>query len=167
MYKIDLPFTVKNIPARTVVGIARRTTGADGRRTKDLMAAWAAVLRTNASAKIKNRAVPPIMYAVYSDYETDWRGAFSYLIGCGVTRAGTVPEGMEVRKIPAQTYAVFSAKGQMPDEVLAIWSMVWLSDLPRTYTFDFEVYDSRFTRPKAREVDVCVAVDPEEIKKAE
>jgi len=167
MYKIDLPFTVKNIPARTVVGIARRTTGADGRSTKDMMAAWAAFLQTNASAKIKNRAVPPIMYAVYSDYETDWRGAFSYLIGCGVTRAGTVPEGMEVRKIPAQTYAVFSAKGQMPDEVLAIWSMVWLSDLPRTYTFDFEVYDSRFTRPKAREVDVCVAVDPEEIKKAE
>lgn len=132
-----------------------------------MMAAWAEFLQKNASAKIKNRTVPPAMYAVYSDYESNWRGEYSYLIGCGVSRAGTVPEGMEVRKIPAQTYAVFNAKGQMPDEVLAIWSMVWLSDLPRTYTFDFEVYDSRFTRPKAKEVDVCVAADPKKMRQGD
>jgi predicted transcriptional regulator YdeE len=167
MFNIDLPFTVKKIPARTVIGIARHTTNVDGRSMKDMMAAWAEFLQTNASAKIKSRTVPPTMYAVYSDYESDWRGEYSYLIGCGVTRAGTVPEDMEVRKIPAQTYAVFNAKGQMPDEVIAIWSMVWLSDLPRIYTFDFEAYDSRFARPKAKEVDVCVAVDPEKMKKAE
>jgi predicted transcriptional regulator YdeE len=167
MVNIDIPFTIKRIPARTVVGIARRTSNADGRSTKDIMAAWAAFLQTNASAKIKSRAVPPTMYAVYSDYESNWRGEYSYLIGCGVTRAGTVPDGMEEKKIPAQTYAVFSAKGQMPDEVLAIWSMVWLSDLPRAYTFDFEVYDRRFTRPKQKEVDICIAVDPEKMKKAE
>jgi predicted transcriptional regulator YdeE len=101
------------------------------------------------------------MYAVYSDYESDWRGEYSYLIGCGVTRAATVPEGMEVRQIPAQSYAVFTAKGRMPDEVLAVWSTVWLSSLPRTYTFDFEVYDQRFTNPKQKEADVCVAIDPD------
>jgi predicted transcriptional regulator YdeE len=106
------------------------------------------------------------MYAVYSDYVSDWRGEYAYLIGAGVTRAGTVPEGMEVRKIPAQTYAIFNAKGQMPDEVLAVWSQVWLSELPRTYTFDFEVYDQRFTRPKAKEVDICIAVDPARMKAA-
>ena len=55
--------------------------------------------------------VPPVMYAVYSDYETDWRGEYSYLIGCGVDRAGAIPEGMEVRRVPAQTYAVLRAKG--------------------------------------------------------
>jgi predicted transcriptional regulator YdeE len=124
-------------------------------------------LETNASAKIKNRALPPTMYAVYSDYESDWRGEYSYLIGVGVARAGTVLEGMEKRKIPAQTYAVFTAKGQMPDEVLAIWSMVWLSDLPRTYSFDFEVYDKRFTNPKQKEVDICVAIDPDRMKAAQ
>jgi predicted transcriptional regulator YdeE len=167
MFNIDIPFTVKKVPAKTVVGIARRTTNADGRSTKDIMGAWAAFLQTNASAKIKNRAIPPTMYAVYSDYESDWRGEYSYLIGCGVTRAGTVPEGMEVRQIPAQTYAVFTVKGQMPDEVLAVWSLVWLSELPRTYTFDFEVFDQRFTRPKAKEVDVCIAVDPKKMKLAQ
>jgi predicted transcriptional regulator YdeE len=167
MFNIDIPFTIKKIPAKTVIGISRCTSTADGRSTKDIMAAWTVFLQTNASAKIKNRALPPTMYAVYSDYESDWRGEYSYLIGVGVARAGTVPEGMEKRKIPAQTYAVFTAKGQMPDEVLAIWSMVWLSDLPRTYSFDFEVYDKRFTNPKQKEVDICVAIDPDRMKAAQ
>jgi predicted transcriptional regulator YdeE len=132
-----------------------------------MMAAWATFLQTNASAKIKNRSLPPTMYVVYSDYESDWRGEYSYLIGCGVTRPGTVPEGMELRKIPARTYAVFTAKGRMPDEVLAVWSLVWLSDLPRTYSFDFEVYDKRFTDPKQKEVDICVGIDPEKLERAQ
>lgn len=167
---LDIPFTIRNIPALTVVGTARRTSNADGRSTKDMMAAWADFLQQNAAAKIRNRTYPPAMYAVYSDYESDWRGEYSYLLGCSVTRAGSVPEGMEVWKIPAQTYTVFTAKGQMPDEILAIWSMIWLSDLPRTYTFDFEMYDNRFTNPKGKEADICIAVDPaqmEEIQKPE
>lgn len=167
MFNIDIPFTIKKIPARTVIGITRHTSNTDGRSMKDIMAAWTEFLQTNASAKIKSRSLPPTMYAVYSDYVSDWRGEYSYLIGTGVTRAGTVPEGMEIRHIPAQTYAVFTAKGQMPDEVLAVWSMVWLSDLPRTYTFDFEVYDKRFTNPKQKEVDICIAVDPKKMKQAE
>lgn len=164
---IDIPFTVKKIPATTVIGIARRTSSADGRSMKDMMATWTDFLHQNATAKIKNRALPPVMYAVYSDYESDWRGEYSYMIGCGVTRAGSAPEGMEMRKIPAQTYAVFTAKGRMPDEILAIWSTVWLSGLPRTYTFDFEVYDQRFTNPKEKEVDVCIAVDPDKVEAAQ
>jgi predicted transcriptional regulator YdeE len=161
---LDIPFSVKKVPARMVIGVSRRTSNADGRSSKDIPAAWADFLQQNAAAKIKNRALPPAIYAVYSDYAGDWRGEYAYLLGCGVTRAREIPDGLEVRKIPAQTYAVFTAKGQMPDEVLAVWSLIWLSDLPRTYTFDFEVYDQRFTRPKAKEVDICVAVDPERMK---
>ena len=160
MFSIDIPFTVKKGPALTIVGISRRTSNADGRSITDIPATWTAFLQQNAAAKIKNRSLPPTMYAVYADYKSDWKDDYSYMIGCGVTRAGTIPEGMEVRKIPAQTYAIFNAKGQMPDEVLAVWSQVWLSELPRTYTYDFEVYDQRFTRPKAKEVDICIAVDP-------
>jgi predicted transcriptional regulator YdeE len=155
----DIPFTIKKIPARTVIGISRRTSNAGS--MKDIPATWSDFLQQNAAAKIRNRALPPAMYAIYSDYESDWRGEYSYLIGCGVTRAAMVPEGMEVRQIPAGTCAVFTAKGRMPDEVLAVWSTIWLSDLPRTYTFDFEVYDQRFTNPKRKEVDVCVAIDPD------
>lgn len=163
MFDIDIPFTVKKIPAKTVVGIARRTSNADGRSMKDIPATWTDFLKQNANAKIKNRAAPPTMYAVYSHYDSDWMGEYSYMIGCGVTRAREVPEGMEAREIPAQTYAVFTAKGRMPDEVVSIWSMIWLSSLPRLYTFDFEVYDKRFTHPTLKEVDIFIAVDPKKM----
>jgi predicted transcriptional regulator YdeE len=161
----EMPFTIKKMPARTVVGVTRRTSNADGRSVEDIPACWTDFLKQNAAAKIRNRAVPPVMYAVYSDYESDWRGEYAFMIGCGVTRADPVPEGMAVRKIPEQTYAVFNAKGQMPDELLAVWMMVWGSRLPRTYTYDFELYDERFTRPKNKEIDVYIAIDPEELKK--
>ena len=161
---LDIPFTIRKFPEKTVIGIARRTSNADGRSVEDIPACWKDFLAQNGAAKIPDRAVPPVMYAVYSDYAGDWRGEFTYLIGCGVRRAGTIPEGMAVCRIPAQTYAVFHAKGQMPDEVLAVWSNVWLSDLPRAYTHDFEVFDKRFTNPKKREVDICVSVHPDKMK---
>jgi predicted transcriptional regulator YdeE len=80
-----------------------------------------------------------------------------------VKRAGKIPEGMAVCHIPAQTYVVFNAKGQMPDEVLAIWALVWLSDLPRAYMYDFEVFDKRFKNPKKKEVDIYISVDPDQM----
>lgn len=167
MLDLDIPFTIKKLPARTVIGISRRTSNAEGKSLIDIAAAWTEFLQTNAPAKIRNRSLPPVMYAVYSGYAGDWREEYTYLIGCGVNRAAIVPGGMELRKIPAQTYAVFTAKGQMPDEILAVWSQVWLSGLPRTYTFDFEVYDARFIRPVPKEVDICVAVDPVKMKAAQ
>lgn len=155
-------YTIRKLPARTVVGIARRTSNTDAAGT--IPGCWQAFLMNNGPARIPHRVNPPVMYAVYSEYEKDWTGTYSYLLGCGVTRADKVPEGMEVRHIPAQTYAVFTAKGKMPDEIVGVWAEVWSSDLPRTYTFDFEVYDKRFTRPAAKEADVYVAVDPERLK---
>ena len=159
----DPSFTTKKVPEKIIVGISRRTSNARG--FEDISACWQDFFAQNGAARITNRTVPPVMYAVYSDYETDWRGEYSYLIGCGVDRAGAIPEGMEVRRVPAQTYAVFRAKGRMPDEILAVWATVWASDLSRTYTCDLEVYDKRFTRPVNKEVEIYVAVDPERKEK--
>lgn len=155
---------IRKIPAFTVVGVTRRTCNGDGRSIQDIPSVWKDFLTMNAGAKIKNRSVPPVMYAIYSDYESDWTKEYNFLIGCGVTRAPDVPEGMTVRRIPEQTYAHFVAKGEMPQSLIEIWSAVWLSDLPRTYTYDFELYDKRFTRPANKEIDVYVAVDPARIR---
>lgn len=130
MLNLDIPFTIKKLPSKTVTGICRRTSSAGGKSLTDIAAVWTEFLKTDTSAKIKNRSLPPAMYAVYSDYAGDWRGEYSYLIGCGVTRAADIPEGLVVRKIPAHTYAIFTVKWQMPDEVLAVWSMIWLPIFP-------------------------------------
>ncbi|HVP97522.1 GyrI-like domain-containing protein [Methanoregula sp.] len=155
------PYTTVRLPARTVIGIERRTCNADGRSVTDIPACWKEFLTTNAAARIPHRIIPPVMYAVYSGYASDWTGEYSYLLGCGVVKAGTPPKGLAVRQIPAQTYAYFPARGRMPDAVVNIWAGIWGTDLPRTYTCDFEVYDSRFTDKKKPQVDIYVGIrDP-------
>ena len=158
-------FTIKKMPAKIIMGIKRRTSNADGRSVTDIPACWQEFLAQNMAAKITNRAKTPAMFAVYSEYDSDWTGEYAYLIGSEVTKADVIPEGLAVTRIPAQTYAVFTAAGPMPDALLAVWMSVWGTNLPRTYTCDFEQYDARFTRPENKEIDVYVAVNEEQIEK--
>ncbi|MFY9981350.1 MAG: GyrI-like domain-containing protein [Methanoregula sp.] len=155
------PYTTVRLPARTVVGIEYRTCNADGRSVSDIPACWKEFLATRVAARVPHRIVPPVMYAVYSDYASDWTGEYSYLLGCGVIKTGAPLKGLTVRHIPAQTYAYFPARGPMPDAVVSIWAGIWGTDLPRTYTYDFEVYDSRLTDKKNPQVDIYVGIrDP-------
>jgi predicted transcriptional regulator YdeE len=59
---------------------------------------------------------------------------------------------------------VFTATGPMPDALLGVWMSVWGTKLPRAYTFDFEQYDVRFTRPENKEIDVYIAVNEDQLK---
>lgn len=157
----EFGYTVEKVPARIVAGLERRTCNADGRSAQDIPATWQDFLSKNAAAKIPFRAAPPTMYAVYSRYTTDWTGEYSYLLGCGVTKADNVPDGLVARRIPEQTCAHFVARGPMPDAVVGVWAGIWGSDLPRAYTYDFEVFDRRFTDKDHPEVDVYVAIKEE------
>jgi predicted transcriptional regulator YdeE len=156
---MDAPsYTTVRLPARTVVGIERRTCNADGRSLEDIPACWKDFLAINAAARIPHRVTPPVTYAVYADYTSDWTGEYSYLLGCGVTKAGRPIKGLTVRHIPAQTCAFFPARGPMPDAVVSVWGGIWGTDLPRTYCCDFELYDSRFTDKKNPQVDIYVGI---------
>ena len=158
-------FTVKKMPAKIIMGIKRRTSNADGRSVADIPACWQDFLSQSVAAKIPNRAKTPAFFAVYSEYESDWTGEYSFMIGSEVTKADTIPEGLAVTRIPAQTYAVFNAAGPMPDALLGVWMSIWGTNLPRTYTCDFEWYDARFTRPEKKEIDVYVAINEEKLEK--
>jgi Uncharacterized protein conserved in bacteria len=157
----DTAYTVEKLPARLVAGVERRTCNADGRSLQDIPACWQEYLSTKAAARTPNRAKPTVMYAVYSGYTTDWTGEYSYLLGCGVTKADKLPKDLVAREIPAQTYAHFVAQGQMPDAVVGTWAGIWGSDLPRTYVCDFEIYDARFTDKNKPEVDIYVGIKDE------
>jgi predicted transcriptional regulator YdeE len=159
----DSAFIIKKIPGKIVMGVQRRTSNADGRSVQDIPSCWQDFLTKNMASKIPYRAKTPAMFAVYSDYESDWTGEYSYMIGCEVTKADRIPEGLAVARIPTQTYAAFTATGQMPDAIQGVWMSIWGTKLPRTYTFDFEQYDARFTRKQNKEADVYVAVDEDQL----
>jgi predicted transcriptional regulator YdeE len=102
--------------------------------------------------------------AVYTDYESDHSGEYTYLLGARVTSDSDVPAGMVERKIPAGKYAVFtSERGPAPKVVPALWMRI--NSLPqnaagadRVYRADFEIYDERAMDPQNLQMDVYVGI---------
>ncbi len=81
---------------------------------------------------------------VYHDYASDYRGAYSLLLGLPVDAAAPVPAGWTSLEIPAATYMVFRVPaGEMPGVLVETWQSIWAhfekpGDYERAYTVDFE-----------------------------
>jgi predicted transcriptional regulator YdeE len=101
------------------------------------------------SEKIQNRKHPGKTLCVYTDYESDFTGDYTYFIGEEVTSFENVADDFETLTIPAQTYAKFTNQpGPMPAVCIDMWKKIWAMESSdfggdRAYIADFEVYDER------------------------
>ena len=75
-------------------------------------------------------------------------GVFEYVAGFEVTRADDLPQGMVVRMVPEQKYAVFEHRGPLTNlgETYQNVYQVWMpqSGLQIAAPFDMEVYTEEF-----------------------
>jgi predicted transcriptional regulator YdeE len=148
----------------TVVGIATRTTNAKEMSGEGAIAQqWDRFMKEGLLNRIPNKAGSEIL-AVYTDYESDANGAYTFLIGAKVSAADAVPPGMVAKKIPAGRYAVFtSEKGFVGKVVPETWSRIWAIAKPapggsRAYQADFEVYGQRAADSQSALVDIYVGL---------
>ena len=97
---------------------------------------------------------------VYSDYESNEKGAYSYLLGARVSSIATVPSGMASRTVLAGNYAKFtSTRGPLMKVVPETWKQIWTSpQLHRKFATDFEIYDIRAKNQEDGQVDIYVGV---------
>ena len=85
------------------------------------------------------------VFGIYSDYESDMHGAFNVLAGTDQVNAKS-SIALETKTIPAGSYLVFIAKGEMPKIAFEAWGQVWDyfskddQAYERAYTIDFEYY---------------------------
>lgn len=111
--------------------------------------------------KIINRTDNAVL-AIYTDYESDEAGAYTYFLGVSVTKTENIPAGLTIRSIPAARYQVIASKtGVMPEIILDVWRKVWAdSELKqrRAYSADFEVYDERCKDLNNAQVAVYISV---------
>lgn len=149
----------------TVVGIASRTTNAKEMSGKGVIAQqWDRFMKEGLLSKIPKKVDSNIL-AVYTDYESDANGAYTFMIGARVSSADDVPPGMVAKKVPAGRYAVFtSEKGFVGKVVPETWSRIWAvsKSAPggsRAYQADFEVYDQRAADPQNAQVDIYVGIN--------
>ncbi|TQR19626.1 GyrI-like domain-containing protein [Psychrobacillus vulpis] len=82
---------------------------------------------------LKNKVQGDI-YAVYSNYESDFTGNFDFMIGT------EKKNGEHFITIGEGEYYIWEVESQDLSGVGKAWNEIWKSDLPRAYTTDFEVY---------------------------
>ncbi|MCL7452058.1 MAG: GyrI-like domain-containing protein [Anaerolineae bacterium] len=110
--------------------------------------------------EIEHVAEPGVAFGVIDHMDAE-AGAFEYVAGLAVERAGDVPEGMVSWEIPAQTYAVFTCTLPTIRETMHRIYEEWLpaSGYERPEGPEFELYGPAFDpRDPGSEMEVWIPV---------
>jgi len=157
-----------HLPEMKLVGITCRTNNSKIFETDPTTNIIAATVQKyfhqGLSAKIADRKQPGTTYCVYTDYESDHTGDYTYFIGEEVTNFNDVPAGFETLTIPMQHYAKFTVgPGKMPDICIDAWKNIWTMNSAdfggeRSYRADFEIYDERSSDHQNVTMDICIGI---------
>ena len=153
-----MEYEIEHLPMFYIAGLAVRTINKDGRAANDIGSLWQRFAQENLAEKLDDREGDEL-YCVYTDYESDYNGFYTAILGCKTTSIEYLPDGFTGKAIPAGKYAVFTPVGKFPANIGETWQHIWQSDLQRTYTADFDVYKTAGKSFVDIESKVYVAVD--------
>ena len=97
-------------------------------------------------------------YCVYTDYESDYLGDYTCLIGCRIASLDHIPDGFAGITIAAGKYQVYDPEGKFPEKVHAGWQEIWGSNIKRAYTADFDLYSANAKSFEETEVKIYLAI---------
>jgi predicted transcriptional regulator YdeE len=142
-----------------VIGISIRTTNANNQSRQDLGKLWGQFFAENIAAKIPNKISSSIL-CIYTDYESDYTGKYTSIIGVPVSTLEEIPNGFIGREFKPDNFQKFVAKGEMTSAVVNTWIDIWQRDkeLNRKYSYDFELYGEKSNNGDNSEVEIFVAL---------
>lgn len=143
-----------------VIGISTRTTNENGQSNKDIEALWSKFWGEEIQKKIPNKVSDEI-YAVYTNYESDFTKPYTTIIGLPVSSLENIPKGFVGITIETSTYQKFVSKGKMPDAVFNTWLEIWGSkelNLKRAYKVDFTIHGQNYYNGDKAEVETFISV---------
>src|SRR5262249_33148464 len=147
--------TILNKPGFLVIGIEVRTSNSDEMTDEGKIGPqWQKFYAQNVLSKIPNKRGDDVL-AVYTKYESDGNGEYSFIIGSEGTSLADITEGLVGHEIAAAKYAVFpSDRGAIPGIIIDVWKKIWnYKGAVRAYQSDFEVYGRNSTDPTNAQVD--------------
>lgn len=156
------------LPVIKLVGITARTNNAQlfesDPATNVVAKTVQHYFQNNVADKIASRKNPGTTFCVYTDYESDEKGDFTYFIGEEVTSFEKLDDGYHQITIPAQSYSKFTnPPGPMPNVCIDMWKSIWNMDQhglggKRTFIADFEIYDHRSADHQNAILDIYIGV---------
>jgi predicted transcriptional regulator YdeE len=147
-----------------VIGIEARTSNAREMTDNGVIPKlWDELVREGVLTRIPNRTDSSVI-AVYTDYESDENGLYTYVLGAKVRSTETIPQGMVAKQVPAGKYAVLTSdRGPVTEVVAKTWRRIW--SLPqsnpgirRSFKTDFEIYDERASDRQNAQVEIHVGI---------
>jgi predicted transcriptional regulator YdeE len=115
--------------------------------------------------QLTKRVNPGVSLAVYTDYESDEHGNYTYFIGEEVSSFEKLPSDLQRLIIPATQYQRFTtAVGSMPGIVIQAWQQIWQMTAEelggrRVYQADFELYDQRASDLSKASLDIYIGIE--------
>jgi predicted transcriptional regulator YdeE len=152
-----MKYNTKELPPFYIIGISVRTTNQNNQSQKDIGELWGRFMNDKIADKIPNKESNDI-YCMYTDYESDYKGPYTTILGCKVSSLANIPVGFVGKVIPATKYQVYTSTGKLPNCVISTWMEIWKSVTNRKYIADFEVYGDKAQNPANVEVETFVSV---------
>ena len=112
----------ENIKPKKITGKKIRTNNS---KINEIVSLW---------KEVPNMELSGNLYAVYFNYESDYKGDFDFLIGSDQNLLNDFVDIKEGK------YMIWTVKSNSPEDVGAVWNEIWNTDLNRSYKTDFEVY---------------------------
>jgi predicted transcriptional regulator YdeE len=141
----DMSFERAKVESFHVVGIEARTSNELEMQGKGKIGETIARVRKDGVLKNLPNRVGSETYALYTEYESDRNGPYTYFLGAKVSSDKDVPTGMVLRHVPAGDYALVTGSGSPPASVaIRLWQEIWSLEtskqIERAYKTDFEVH---------------------------
>jgi predicted transcriptional regulator YdeE len=149
--------TTTTLEAFHIIGITVRTTNVNNKALKDIGELFGYFVSQNILEKIPNR-ISENLYCVYTDYESDFNGPYTTIIGCKVSSLNNIPAGLTGKTIPESKYQVYRSTGKLSISLAKTWEGIWNTDLVRRYSADFDIYGEKAKDFENAELDTYVAV---------
>lgn len=118
----------------------------------------------NIAGQISDKKNPGVTLSIYTEYDSNEHGDYTYFIGEEVASFENVPPGLQQLTIPAAKYQKFTTSpGKMPEVVINAWQQIWKMSAndfggERAYVADFELYDQRAGDPDNASLDIYIGI---------
>ncbi|WP_420386330.1 GyrI-like domain-containing protein [Roseivirga sp.] len=141
-----------------IIGISARIQNTDGKAVEAIEALWTKFWSEELMKKVPNKLSSDI-YALYTDYESDFTGAYTFIIGMQVSAFDQVPEGFVTLEVGQDRYQEFVSKGKMPEAIVKTWTEIWAdTTLQRTYHVDFTVHGEEYYMGDQAKVNTFISI---------
>lgn len=156
----SMNYEIVSIKEKTLVGVSARTNNSSADMGQVIGGLWQRLYSPDIFSEIENR-VNEKACGIYTDYSDDEKGDYTAAAMFEVDGIGEkgLPEGTEVRKIPAGKYAKFIVKGNQATAVYEFWQKLWKMKLDRAFVCDFEEYQN--SDPENAEIHIYIGLKGE------